>query len=79
MLKNARPTNVKTFDQAKSPLTFAILGWSLFQTAMAAAIVNNAWTNVADICQTRFVGPTLSPTLPRSTPRLKAINEQSAS
>jgi hypothetical protein len=42
MLMNVRPTNVKVFVQAGSPLLFAMLSWPLFQIAMAAAIVNRA-------------------------------------
>lgn len=42
MLINARPTNVKAFVQAGFPLSLAMLGWPLFQMAMAAAIVNRA-------------------------------------
>jgi hypothetical protein len=77
-LMKASPTNDRAFVQDGSSLLAATLDWPLFQIAMAAAIVSNAWTKVVAICHIRFAAPTLSPIRPKNTPRLKAIKEHRA-
>jgi len=77
-LMNARPTKERAFDHAGSSRALEILGWPLFQKAIAPTMVMRTWMNVPEISHMRFWGPMRSPILPTNAPALKAMREHNA-